>query len=141
MCKPFILAIYIASITACSSTGTIQGVSGNNRVQFEYEQTLFDHGGKLKVAMPDGEQFSGQFVQSSSSYSGTDWEIGESSDDDSIILKDSTTLTSEAKALLIGNRGSTMTCWLTLSAPEIGLDGGGIGKCETSKKDSVSFTF
>lgn len=141
MYKPFLLAIGIASITACTTTGTIQGVSGNNPVQFEYEQTLFDNGGLLKVTMPDGELFSGKFVQSTSSSSGTDWEIGESSGDDSLILRDSTTLTSEAEALLIGNRGSTMTCELTLSAPEVGLDGGGIGKCETSKKDKISFTF
>ncbi|MCF2948500.1 hypothetical protein L0668_10315 [Paraglaciecola aquimarina] len=54
MYKPFLLAIGIASITACTTTGTIQGVSGNNPVQFEYEQTLFDNGGLLKVTMLDG---------------------------------------------------------------------------------------
>ena len=128
-------------MTACTSTGTIQGVSDSQAIQFEYEQTLFENGGLLKVTMPDGEQYSGRFVQKTSSTSGTDWEVGDSNNDDSMISKDSTTVSSEAEALLMGNKGSLMTCWLTLSAPEVGLDGGGIGKCETSKQEKASFTF
>ncbi|GBL05912.1 hypothetical protein [Glaciecola sp. KUL10] len=140
MYKLLVTITGFALTTGCTSTGTIQGVSGNNTVQFEYEQTLFEHQGLLKVTMPSGERFTGKYVQGSTTSSGTDWELGESSDE-SIILRDSTTISSKAEAVLIGDKGSTMSCWLTLSAPEVGLDGGGIGKCKTSTNKKVSFTF
>jgi len=131
----------LSMISACVSTGVIEGVSEGKTVQFDYEQGLFENDGQLNITMPDGERYSGKFVQRSSSTSGNDWEIGESSNDDSWLLKDSTTVSSRTEALLIGNRGSTMDCRFQLSSPDSGIDGGGIGNCKTSTDQKVAITF
>ncbi|GAA6137068.1 hypothetical protein NBRC116583_08150 [Arenicella sp. 4NH20-0111] len=137
----FILAMTMFVLSGCVSTGSIDGVSDGKAVRFSYEQSAFENDGKLEISMPDGELYSGKFVQSSSSKSGDDWIIGESSDDDSLVLKDSTTVSSRTSALLLGNRGSTMKCKFQFSNPDVGIDGGGIGQCHTSKEQTVSVTF
>lgn len=141
----FIAAVF-SMVTACVNTGVIEGVSDGQAVQFDYEQDFFENDGQLSITMPDGERYSGKFVQGSSSTSGNDWEIGESSDDDTWVLTDSTTVSSRTEALLIGNRGSTMKCKIQLSNPGSGLegggiDGGGIGSCRTSKDQQIAITF
>lgn len=145
MSKPLPLNIVLLSIVitlaGCESTGTIQGVSEGRGVQFEYQQRFFDNDGALKITMPDGETFTGKFVQKSTSTSGNEWEIGESSGDDSFILKDSNTVSSQADAVLLGNRGNSMTCKFQLSDPSFGIDGGGIGNCQTSTNTPISFAF
>lgn len=129
------------ALGGCESVGTIQGVSDGRPVQLEYEQGFFDKDGQLKITMQDGERFTGKLVQRSSSTSGDSWEIGESSNDDSWILLGSTTTSSLAEALLISDKGNTMTCQFQLSNPDGGIDGGGIGKCETSDGRKVHATF
>ena len=128
-------------LVGCESTGTIRGVSEGRSVQMEYEQGFLENDGILKVTMQSGETFSGKFVQKSSSKSGDAWNIGESSDDDSLILSDSTTISSQAEAILIGNKGNTMKCKFQLSDPESGIDGGGIGSCRTSTGKMINMTF
>ena len=107
----------------------------------EYKQGFLENDGILKVTMQNGEIFSGKFVQKSSSKSGDAWKIGESSGDDNLILNDSTTVSSQAEAILIGNKGSTMKCKFQLSDPESGIDGGGIGSCRTSTGKMINMTF
>jgi len=135
------LLLIFALATGCTTSGSIRGVSDGKVVNFNYEQEFMDNDGKLNITMPDGESYAGKFVQSSTSTSGDGLSFGESSDDDSLILTDSTTLSSDASALLIGNRGSTMNCTFRFSDPDSGIDGGGIGDCETSKKQKVAIAF
>jgi len=139
----FIILNAALMLAGCESSGTIRGMSEGGSVQMEYEQGFQENDGTLKVTMKDGETFSGKFVQKSSSKSGDGISIaiGKSSDNDTIILDDSTTVSSQAEALLIGNRGSTMKCRFQLSNPESGIDGGGIGSCKTSKGKSINMTF
>lgn len=136
-----VLLTIAVSLVGCESTGTITGVSEGTGVQFEYQQSFFDNDGTLKIAMPDGETFTGKFVQKSSSTSGNEWEIGESSDDDSFVFKDSNTVSSQADAILIGNRGSSMNCKFQLSDPSFGIEGGGIGSCKTSTDKTINIAF
>lgn len=128
-------------LSGCESTGTIKGVSDGRGVQFEYQQGFLDNDGTLKVTMPDGEIYSGKFVQKTSSRSGDEWKIGESSGDDAFNLISSDTVFSEAEAILIGNRGNTMKCMFKLSDPSSGIDGGGIGSCKTSLDKPIHITF
>ena len=128
-------------LVGCESTGTIRGVSEGRSVQMEYKQGFLENDGILKVTMQNGEIFSGKFVQKSSSKSGDAWKIGESSGDDNLILSDSTTVSSQAEAILIGNKGTTMKCKFQLSDPESGIDGGGIGSCRTSTGKMINMTF
>jgi len=128
----------------CESSGTIRGVSGDGgSVQMKYKQLFQETNGVLKVTMQDGEIFSGKFVQKSSASSGDELAIaiGKISGNDSLAFNDSTTVSSQAEALLIGDRGSTMKCKFQLSDPESGIDGGGIGSCKTSKGKTINMTF
>jgi hypothetical protein len=136
-----ILSTAILVLVGCESTGTIQGVSEGQNVSFEYTQGLLENDGTLKITMPSGETYRGKFVQSSSSTSGNDWEIGESSNDDSFTLNDSKTVSSQTKAVLIGSRGNTMNCNFQLSNPDFGIDDGGIGSCKTSIGKLISISF
>lgn len=135
------LTVIVTMLVGCETTGSIQGVTAGNNVEFEYQQGFFDNDGTLKVTMPDGELFSGKFVQQSSALSGDEWNIGESSGDDNITLKNSTTVSSQADAILIGNRGNTMKCKLQFSVPDYGIDGGGIGQCKSSLGKEIHLTF
>ena len=94
-----ILGFMIAMISGCQSIGTIQGTSEGSSIQLDYQQGFLENDGVLKVTMPSGEQFAGKFVQNSSTKSGIDWGIGESSGDDNFILTSSNKRTCQAEAI------------------------------------------
>jgi len=135
------ITLLLVLASGCTSTGTLQGVSHGQTVQIDYEQAIFENDGKLRITMPDDEHYIGKFVQSSTSGYGTEFVLGESHDDDSLILKDSSRVSSQARALLLGNRSNTMECRFQLSSPEAGIEGGGIGNCETSHGQKIAVTF
>lgn len=136
------LFVSVTTLVGCESTGAIHGVSEDGRgVQFEYNQGFLENSGTLNITMPNGETFHGKFIQQSSTVSGNEWDIGESSKDDSFTFKDSKTLSSATDAVLIGNRGNTMKCKFQLSSPRLGIEGGGVGHCKTSNRKSITVTF
>lgn len=136
------LFISVAALVGCESTGSIHGVNSDGRgVQFDYNQGFLENSGTLKITLPDGESFRGKFIQQSASTSGDEWEIGESSKDDSLTFRSSETLSSATDAVLIGNRGNTMKCKFQLSTPRFGIEGGGVGQCKTSTRQSITVTF
>ncbi|MFK8020480.1 MAG: hypothetical protein AB8B86_11960 [Pseudomonadales bacterium] len=137
----YALLFIAAFLAGCESTGTIPGVSDGKNVQFEYQQRFFESDGTLRITMPEGETYTGKFVQRTLSTTGDEWEIGESSNDDSFIFNNSNTTSSQAEAVLIGNKGSTMKCKLQLSDPSFGIDAGGIGSCKTSAGKPIDFAF
>jgi hypothetical protein len=136
-----VFTVITIMLAGCESTGNIQGVTEGKGIQFDYQQGFFESDGTLRVIMPDGESYSGKFVQKSTTDSGNEWEIGESSDDDNFTLKNSTTVSSQADAILIGNRGNTMKCNFQFSEPDWGIDGGGIGHCKSSIGKEVHLIF
>ncbi len=136
-----VIALMLILTTACSSSGVIQGVSQGRSVQIDYEQGFLDSDGKLEVKMPDDELYIGKFVQLLTSISGNELALGKSLSDYGWIIKDSNRLSSETQAQLISNRGNTMECQFQLSRPDSGIDGGGIGHCQTSNGQNIVMTF
>lgn len=141
MKKIIFVALILILTSACTSTGTIQGVSDRGLVEMEYKQGTFDNDGELKVVMNDGEQFFGKFVQASSSEIGDSLILGDSSHEDDWVLSGSDRVSSQTQAQLISIQGNTMECQFQLSKPESGIKGGGIGKCLTSNKQKITVTF
>jgi len=127
--------------TACTSRGTIQGISEHGSVKMEYEQGAFENDGQLKVMMPDGEMFFGKFVQASSSEFGDSLILNEGFNDDAWVLSGTDRVSSQTQAQLISRQGNTMECQFQLSKPDSGIKGGGIGKCLTSNDQKVTVTF
>ena len=143
MKNTILITLVLILTSGCTSTGTIQGVSQGNSVQLDYEQDFLDNDGNLRINMPDDELYIGKFVQLSSSTSGNEFVIGgyKSYLDDAWILKDSNRVSSETRAQLLGNRGNTMECKFQLSDPSSGIDGGGIGNCQTSNGQKIAVAF
>lgn len=127
--------------SACTSTGTILGISEQGSVKMDYEQGAFDNDGQLKVMMPDGELFFGKFVQASSSEFGDSLILDDALNDDAWVLSGSERVSSQTLAQLISTQGNTMECHFQLSKPDSGINGGGIGKCLTSNQQKITVTF
>ena len=73
-----------------------------------YESSLFGKTGTLSTTLPTGETFKGPYRLDANA--------------------PDRTITST----LVGNRGTTMMCRLTLTEPGVGPDGGGTVKCDLS---------
>ncbi|PVZ68372.1 hypothetical protein [Pelagibaculum spongiae] len=140
--KIYLCSFLVIWLVGCESTGSIRGVSSSgSNVIFDYKQDIFAKDGELTVQTGDGEVFRGKFVQQSTSQSGSTWSIGESSNDDSLLLGDSTSTSSKTQALLIGNKGNSMKCQFQFSDPAFGIDGGGIGSCTVSDGREINLVF
>ncbi len=141
MKKTTFLLPFCILTSACTSTGTILGISEQGSVKMDYVQGAFDNDGELKVLMNDGEQFFGKFVQASSSEFGDSLILGDALNDDVWVLNGSDRVSSQTHAQLISSQGNTMECQFQLSKPDSGIHGGGIGKCFTSNDQKVTVTF
>lgn len=139
--KPVLLAAALLTLTACESTGVIEGVSGDEVVRMEYQQGFMDSDGKLSLTMPNGERFEGKFIQASQVSEGDEIRIGESSGDDMWVLGDSTQRSSAAKALLLGDRGRNMKCQFQFASARWGIEDGGIGECKVSDGQTIEVVF
>ena len=73
-----------------------------------YESGLFGKTGKLSTTLPTGESFTGPY------------KLEPDAPDKTIT------------STLAGNRGNSMVCRLTLTAPGVGPDGGGTVRCDLS---------
>ncbi|WP_299776292.1 hypothetical protein [uncultured Pseudoteredinibacter sp.] len=136
-----LLSIAVLGLSACESTGVIEGVSGGEVVRMEYQQGFMDSDGKLSLTMPSGERFEGKFIQASEVSEGDEIRIGESSRDDVWVLGDSTQRSSSAKALLLGDRGRNMKCQFQFASARWGIEDGGIGECRVSDGETVEVVF
>lgn len=128
-------------LVGCESVGTIGGVSSGGPVQFDYQQGFLATDGVLNVVMPDGERFSGKFVQQSETRAGHDWQFGKGGKNNGAVFGSSENKSSSVKALLLGDRNSTMKCEFQFSSPARGMKGGGIGECDVSDGRDVNITF
>lgn len=82
-----------------------------------YKSTLFGKKGELWMTLPDGERFAGPYT------------LDPASPDKSI------------RSTLLGNRGGTMLCRLTLVEPGVGPDKGGAVRCELSSGGTFAGSF
>lgn len=139
--KPVLIMATVLVLSACESTGVIEGVSGGKVVRMEYQQGFMDSDGRLSLTMPDGERFEGKFIQASEAREGDEIRIGESSGDDVWVLADSTQRSSAAKALLLGDRGRNMKCQFQFASARWGIEDGGIGECKASDGKTIEVVF
>ncbi|MGV0006015.1 MAG: hypothetical protein ACNYPG_05250 [Candidatus Porifericomitaceae bacterium WSBS_2022_MAG_OTU9] len=139
--KLVFLAIF-ATLAGCEPRrGSIPASASGENVYIQYEQELFAHDGKLSVTMPDGEIFTGKFVQHVTTTSGSESSADWWDDDDNFVSTESTAVSSKAEAILVGNRGNSMECKMQFSKPKCGIDCGGIGKCKDSNGEQISIAF
>tara|TARA_A100001015_G_scaffold303035_1_gene392015 strand:- start:235 stop:819 length:585 start_codon:yes stop_codon:yes gene_type:complete len=140
-----LIAIFTLAGCETTTTGIMQGVTEGEAVMFQYSQDIFENDGTLQVTMPSGERFTGKFVQASTTSTEDAYIYGdifdEDDDDFGSVHSSETTMSSKSTAILIGNQGNSMECRFQFSSPEVGIDGGGVGHCETSFETRIDIIF
>lgn len=126
-----------AALAACATSGIMQGRLSGQPVQLHYHHSFWDQNGTIMGVLPDGEHFKGKFVVGTNSTTGIG--IGAKSGDVGVFSGSGNT--SQAAAVLNGDRGDSMYCRFTLSSPTDGLEGGGVGHCKLSTGQSINVTF
>jgi hypothetical protein len=125
----------------------------------EYDTDRFGAGGTLETTLPNGEVFSGRYLQVTSTATadtlgagwggwgpwgdywndwgpfGSPWVGG---GDYSTFIQN---YSGKVLATLFGDRGDTMRCRFQLADPEEGMDSGGVGQCETSDGEKIEAQF
>src|SRR3569832_817698 len=156
MIRGFILVFVLAgALTGCSSQkGQLHGqlISPDRPsaapVTMQYQSDRSGTGGKISTMLPNGESFTGNYVQITSAteergldpfWSGwspywSDWgPFGDRWVGGPGFATFRTNYSNRGVATLFGNRGDTMRCRLDLKSPRKGKVGGGAGECQTSK--------
>ncbi len=154
--------ILLVSACACVSTGHLNGrmeIPGQpaEPVVFNFESDRGGQGGKLSALLPDGETFTGKYLQITSTTSestvgpmfygwgdpywsgwgpfGAPWSSG----GDYTTFR--TNYSGKVIATLFGTKGNTMRCRFNLANPPSGLKGGGTGECQLSKGRQIAVQF
>lgn len=150
-------------LAGCAASGPIRAVEtadgGAKPVVMSYRTERFGLNGMLTATMPDGEQYSGRYLQVTSDTEAdtllpfwAGWDVGWGdwgpwADDtpDYMVGADMPTFvrnySGKAIATLLGDRGGRMRCRFHLADPTEGMEGGGLGQCETDKKVKIDATF
>jgi len=158
------LAMTAVLLAGCVAKGTIRGrLSGTGAtpapITMSYRSQRFSQNGTLHVTLPDGESFSGRYLEVTSD---TDaealdpfwggWGVGWAgwgpwSDDYGpwIAGEDIPTFmrnySGKVIATLLGDRGSRMRCRFRLAQPQQGMTGGGVGECQVSGGGKIAAEF
>lgn len=146
-----------ALLAGCATQGLIAGrATPPNQpsapatpVTFSFSGRGTGMGGTLSVTLPDGETFSGRYLQVKGAatgntvgfggtgvgwWGGAGWGGG----DWATFVQ---TYSGTAVAMLFGDRGHTMQCRFFLVSPRSGFHAGGIGQCQTSDGQHVDAQF
>ena len=153
--------VIVVGLAGCVTTGSIGGrlsvpgepVAG---VTFSFQSERFGEGGRLTVALPGGEYFSGRYLQITSTsttdvvqpismFWGPRWHhwgpFGppwmEEGDHTAFVRNYS----GKVVATLFGDKGNTMRCRFQLTNPEAGLSSGGVGECQVSNGGKIDVQF
>ena len=125
-------------LTACA--GTMQGqIRGGKPVQFAYQEGMFDSG-TITATLPDGEVFTGKFVNKNSEANFGMW----GANSNGVFGGgggSGTTYSGEMLATLLGNKGHTMQCVFTPNGTGLSLVKSGVGKCEVSDGRKIDVIF
>jgi hypothetical protein len=168
--------------TGCKSHGTIEGelspakapassksdnksvmerpaAATHEHVSFSWESPQGGaHSGTIQATLPDGEVFSGQFTEITSTttvatldgfyrswYGGPwaryDWTWGGDWPYYGAANEYITFYTGRVMAILEGDRGTSMRCNFNLDDPSRGMKGGGHGECQVSNGDRITAVF
>lgn len=125
------------ALSACASSGVIQGRISGQPIQLHYHQNAWPSGGTISTVTPNGEHFSGKFVIGSNSSTGVG--INPVTGSPSVFTAGGNT--SQASATLMGNKGDSMYCVFRLAAPDAGFTGGGVGHCKLSTGQMINVSF
>lgn len=124
--------IFVLLLTGCS--GTMQGLStSGDAVKVEWTNNM-NGSGTMTVHL-SGETFTGKHVRSSSTGTGLGFSSGNTA------FGAGSSESSNAQAILFGDKGSSMQCRFVYSDPLMGVAGGGIGNCQVSTGDFVNLQF
>ncbi len=159
-----ILLIAAGCLAGCVASGTIRGRlttpgAAAIPVELEYRSARFDQNGTMTATLPNGEKFTGRYLQVTADTSantvepyfgdwGTDWAgWGPWSDDYGLFVvgEDLPTFirnySGKVIATLLGNRGGRMRCRFRLADPTQGMSSGGVGECEVSGGGKIAAEF
>jgi hypothetical protein len=169
--RNFSIAAGFALLAGCAQQGTIMGrleVPGEKAttpVTMNWNTPGFSGGGTMSVHLPEGETYTGKYLQITSATSantlggggymggwgggwggaggywndwgpyGSPWGYG---NDYSTFVKN---YSGKVIATLFGDKGGTMRCRFHLSQPAAGMEGGGVGECQTKAGDKIIAQF
>ncbi len=157
--------ICLLSLASCTQQGVIKGrlevpgESGSSPVTMDWKMDTFDNSGELAVSLPDGELYTGRYLQITSTSTAdslgsawggwggwgpywSDWGpyggpwVGGGSF--STFLQN---YSGKVIATLFGNRGNVMRCRFQLANPAEGMPGGGVGECQLKNGDKIEAQF
>jgi hypothetical protein len=157
-------ALGAAGLVGCVASGTINGRFSTPGtiplpVTLHYRTARFNQNGMLTVTMPNGEAFTGRYLQVTADISAEtldpywgDWGVGWAgwgpwSDDYGpwIVGEDLPTFvrnySGKVIATLLGDRGGRIRCRFRLADPQQGMSKGGVGECEVSGGRNISAEF
>lgn len=151
------------ALAACASQGLIQGrlaqrdqpSAPTTPVTLAYRSNGLGNGGTLSVQLPDGELYTGRYLQITSAATidtfgwggfgpywadwgpwgpgpwagGADWTSFANNYSGAVV------------ATLFGDRGHTMRCRFHLASPTGGMRSGGVGECQTSDGQQIEAQF
>jgi hypothetical protein len=146
-------------LAACVSSGAINArLHDGEPVKMSYRSERFGYNGTMTATMPDGERFTGRYLEVTAETDGEalapfwmgwgvgwdDW--GEEDDSDYMVAgadipSFSKTYSGKVIATLLGDRGGRMRCRFRLADPEQEMSGGGVGQCQTGDKQKIDATF
>lgn len=136
-CRALSASGLLLLLSACATNGIIQGQLGGQPVQLHYHHTFWHQNGTITTVTPNGQHYSGKFVVGTTSSTGIG--VGMGSNDVGVFTGSGNT--SNAAAVLMGDKGDSMHCRFTLAKPDSGLEGGGVGRCNISTGQVVDATF
>ncbi|MBI3804719.1 MAG: hypothetical protein HY282_13260 [Nitrospirae bacterium] len=162
MARSLGLMLFLATaLVDCAHQGDLHGqltspAQANTAVIMHFKSDRSGHGGMLWTTLPNGESFSGTYVQITSTteeravspyWAGwppywTDWgPYGGPWINAPDFTAFRTNYSNRVVATLFGNPGDTMRCRFDLKNPPKGLSGGGTGECQTSKGEKIDVQF
>lgn len=158
-----LVTVMTAMMAGCTASGPITAhmikPDSGAAVAMSYRSQRFTNNGTMTATTPDGQQYTGPYLQVTSDTTGemmdpywggwgTGWDGWTPWSDDYgpwIAGADVPTVlrnySGKVIASLSGNRGGQMRCRFRLADPEEGMSGGGLGECETATGDRITATF
>lgn len=156
-------ALAAALCGGCVASGTIRGSLTHMEpdpatVIMHYRSERFGEGGTISTTLPDGESFTGRYVQMSSEKTAqgigtwgqwgvgsTDWGNWDEGMEPWIggpdVMTSARAWSSKVVATLLGDRGGRIRCLFRLADPDEGMDKGGVGGCEVSGGGEITAEF
>ena len=158
------VALVALLLGGCVASGPIRGRLTSpgtepTPVTLHYRSERFNQNGFMNVTLPDGQAFSGRYLEVSSDTDAEtldpfwgDWGVGWAgwgpwSDDYGawVVGADIPTFVRNYSgtviATLLGDRGGRMRCRFRLGEPEEGMSGGGVGECQVSGGGKIDAEF